>query len=106
MNQPNLAVTDVTGLIADLEAGTYERRISVALSQVAAAVVDAQKGDNVELEGAISEEISAYEGTTLRVTPLGLLQDWETFCENEDEEAAYEAYFAKKAAGFQTIEAL
>ena len=68
-------------------------------------VVYGYSDDNVELEGAIDDEVGAYDGTTLRISSLGLLPDWETFAENEDDEDAFAAYFAKKAAGFQTIEA-
>lgn len=49
MNQANLAVTDVAQVIGDMEAGTFERRISVALSRTAAAVVDKQKAGEVTL---------------------------------------------------------
>jgi hypothetical protein len=69
-------------------------------------VVYGYSDDNVELAGAITDEVSAYDGTTLRISPLGLIPDWETFAENENEESAYEAYFAKKTAGIQEIEAV
>lgn len=47
MNQPLAAVTDVPQLITDLEAGLFDRRMSVALSQVAASVVDTSKPGKV-----------------------------------------------------------
>lgn len=69
-------------------------------------VVYGYSDDNVELEGAVSEEVSAYEGTTLRMTRLGLLPDWDRLVENENDEAVYEDYFRKKDAGFKEIEAV
>ena len=62
--------------------------------------------DNVELRGAVDDEVSAYEGTTLRMTRLGLLPDWDRLVENENDEAIYEDYFLKKHAGFKEIEAV
>ena len=59
MNAQNLAVTDVTQLVGDMEAGTFERRISVAISRTAAAVVDRQKPGKVTL----TFEIEPVKGT-------------------------------------------
>lgn len=44
------ASTDVTEFISDLEAGQFEQMLSVALSQVAAAVVDREKKGSVEIK--------------------------------------------------------
>lgn len=58
----------------------------------------------VEFRGAIDDEIEAYGGTKLRVTPLGLLEEWEGDRGFTEKEA--ERFFEKKRAGFQTIEAV
>lgn len=68
-------------------------------------IVYGYSDDNVELEGAIDEEIGAWDGTTIRVTPLGLLPLWDSYEDGISEEDA-EAYFKRKAAGFQNIEAV
>lgn len=44
------ATTDVPELISDLEAGQFEQMLSIALSQVAAAVVDREKKGSVEIK--------------------------------------------------------
>lgn len=69
-------------------------------------VVFGYSDDNVELRGAIEDEIGAYDGTTFRVCSYGLLPNWpadsdEGWSENEAEE-----YFRRKLAGFTTIEAV
>lgn len=67
-------------------------------------VVYGYSDDNVELAGAIEDEIGASDGVTLRITPAGLLPAWPDDGFADESEA--EAYFRKKAAGFQTIEAV
>lgn len=67
-------------------------------------VVYGYSDDNVELAGAIDDEIGAYDGTTLRITPDGLLPAWPE--DGFADEAEAEGYFLKKHAGFQTIEAV
>lgn len=83
------------------------QEISPAESKEAAAlglvVVYGYSDDNVELSGAIDDEIGAYDGTTLRVTGLGLLPAWPDDGFADEDEAA--RYFEKKAAGFKEIEA-
>lgn len=61
--------------------------------------------DLVELRGAIDDELGAYEGTTLRITPLGLLPSWETVLEAGTEGDA-EDYFRMKASGIAEVKAL
>ena len=67
-------------------------------------VVFGWSDDCVELRGAIDDEVGAYDGTTVRVTPLGLLPAWDSLDQSDEAEA--EAYFAKKRAGFRVIKAL
>ena len=69
-------------------------------------VVFGYSDDNVELCGAIHDEIGAYEGTTFRVCADGLLPHWPDRHDEAWEEKQAEAYFKRKAAGFQEIEAL
>lgn len=68
-------------------------------------VVFGYSDDNVELRGAIDEEVGAFDGTTLRITPLGMLPDWGSFHGSTDDETEYARYFAKKASGVATIDA-
>jgi len=48
--QPNSAATDVTEFITDLDGGVFSSKLSIALSQVAAAVVDANKVGEVSVK--------------------------------------------------------
>lgn len=66
-------------------------------------VVFGWSDDSVELRGAIDDEVGAYDGTTLRVTPLGALPAWDSV--DHDDEAEAERYFEKKRAGFREVEA-
>ena len=61
--------------------------------------------DNVELRGAVRDELSAIDGTTVRMTPHGPLPAWESLDKDDDSEDDVEAYFVKKMAGFKEIEA-
>jgi hypothetical protein len=61
-------------------------------------VVFGYSDDNVELRGAINEEVGAWEGTTLHIDKKGILQ---TDCENEDC-----PYFAEKLKDAKTIKAI
>jgi len=53
MNQSNSAATDVGAFIGDLDGGQFEHHASVALSKVAAAVVDFSKPGKVKIEFSI-----------------------------------------------------
>lgn len=66
-------------------------------------VVFGASDDLMEFRGAISDELGAYEGTTARVSPTGLIPPWESV-DKEDEDAA-EAYFKAKLGGYREIEA-
>ena len=61
-------------------------------------VVFGYSDDNVELRGAINEEVGAYDGAYVFITPDGLL---ENKCENEDC-----PYFEKEKAKAVKIDAL
>lgn len=60
-------------------------------------VIFGYSDDNVELRGAIDEEIGAYDGTTLYFDDEGLLQNK---CDDDDC-----PYFEKTKQGAKTIEA-
>lgn len=60
-------------------------------------VVFGYSDDNVELRGFINDEIGAYGDSTFSVSPLGLVQDWDSFRDNAETEAEFQAYFNKKA---------
>jgi len=60
--------------------------------------------DGVHLSGAINDEVGAYDGTTIRMTPHGALEDWDSL--DRDDEDVAEDYFRKKAGGFREIQAL
>lgn len=49
-------------------------------------VVFGYSDDNVEFEGAIRDEIGAYNGTTVRVDAEGILPDWENVDKDDKEE--------------------
>lgn len=67
-------------------------------------VVFGWSDDNVELRGAIDDEVGAFDGTTVRATPLGLLKHWDSV--DHDDEAEAETYFEMKRAGFREIKVL
>ncbi len=67
-------------------------------------VVFGYSDDLMEFRGAIDDALGAYDGTTARVTQLGLLPSWDSLDQSDEAEA--EAYFAKKRAGFRVIKAL
>ncbi len=87
-----------------------EYRIEISDSEEALAkaaglvVVFGASDDLMEFRGAIDDELSAYDGTTARVSPTGLIPSWESV-DKEDEDAA-EAYFKAKLGGYRKIEAL
>lgn len=49
------AATDINEFITDLDAGIFERKLSMALSQVAASVVDNERVGKVTVEFAFSK---------------------------------------------------
>lgn len=49
-HQSTSAATDVAEFISDLDGGQFERKLSIALSQVSAAVVDHDKAGEVTLK--------------------------------------------------------
>lgn len=49
-NTSNTAATDVAEFISDLDGGVFDRKLSIALSQVAAASVDHDKAGKVSIE--------------------------------------------------------
>lgn len=95
-------------LAARLHGREYGKEITKAEAAEAKAaglvVVFGYSDDNVELRGAIDDEVGATDGATLRITPRGLLPEWPEDGMRSEDEA--EAYFERRAAGFKTIEAI
>jgi len=58
--QTSAATTDVAEFISDLDGGQFERKLSIALSQVAAAAVDHGKAGEVK----ITMKFKRIQGTT------------------------------------------
>ena len=58
--------------------------------------------DNVELRGAIRDEISAYEGTRITVTSGGLLPNWDDLDQSDKDEVR--EYFRKEALPREVID--
>ena len=94
-------------LAALLNGREYGSEISKAEEAQAKAdglvVVFGYSDDNVELRGAIHDEIGASQGTTLRICADGLLPNFEDVADDEAEAAEY---FRRKLAGFKEIEAV
>lgn len=64
-------------------------------------VVFGYSDDGINLRGAIDDDVGAFDGTTMRVTPLGVLSEWDADSMSDESDA--EAYFLKKHAGFREI---
>jgi len=69
-------------------------------------VVFGASDDLVELLGAINDEVGAYDGTTLRICPEGLLPEWPADSDEGWSEDEAEDYFRRKALGVHAIEAV
>lgn len=54
-SHPASAATDIGEFIADLDGGVFERKLSIALSQVAAAAMDNNKNGEVTLKFVFSK---------------------------------------------------
>lgn len=86
-----------------------EYRVEISDSEEALAkaaglvVVFGASDDLMEFRGAISDELGAYDGTTARVSPIGLLPSWESVDKDNEDEA--ETYFKAKLGGYREIEA-
>jgi hypothetical protein len=96
-------------LAAKLDGREYLEEITDAEEADAKAagllVIFGYSDDNVELRGAINDEVGAWEGTEIMLTRDGLLQDWDHMIQNCTEESDFEAYFKAKAAGWKKVEA-
>lgn len=66
-------------------------------------VVFGSSDDLMEFRGAISDEVGAYDGTTVQVTPSGLVPDYKQI--DEGDKDAMRAYFQVEGQGME-IEAL
>jgi hypothetical protein len=69
-------------------------------------VIYGASDDLLEFEGAISEELGAYDGTTARIGQYGVLKEFEELRGSMEDEADFEAYFRRKASGFAIVKAV
>lgn len=95
---------------ARLNGRTYRNEVSTAEAKEAKAaglvVVYGYSDDNVELAGAIDDEIGANDGTTVFLGKDGAIhKPWDVLIEGELDEAIFDAWFKRKAAGVRSIEA-
>lgn len=85
-----------------LDGTEYPLRISPDISKAAKAaglvIVYGASDDLMEFDGAVNDELGAYDGTTAYLTPAGLLQN---DCNNDEC-----PHFEKLKDGAATIEAL
>lgn len=97
-----------TELAAILNGREYCHEITKAEEAQAKAaglvVVFGYSDDNVELRGAIDDEVGAFDGTTFRISPTGLVPSWSSVDKDDEDEA--QAYFDQKRAGYREIEAV
>jgi hypothetical protein len=97
-------------LAALLNGRQYLEEISKPEEQAAKAaglvVVLGSSDDGVAFHGAIDDDVPAYDGCTVSITPAGLLQAWESFHENHFHESEFKAYFDKKALGTHELKAV
>ena len=80
----------------------FNGREEIDAEQHGLVVVYGASDDLMELRGTIDDEGDCYDGGTFLIDKQGLLPDWEQV---EDDEAAAEAYFKRKATAKQ-IEAV
>lgn len=95
---------------ARLHGRTYGKEITKAEAADAKAaglvVVYGYSDDNVELAGAIDDEIGACDGTTFAIGKDGQIhKPWDVLIEGELDEEVFDAWFKRKAAGVHSIEA-
>lgn len=95
---------------ARLHGRTYRNEITRPESAEAKAaglvVVYGYSDDNVELDGAVRDEISAYDGTTVFLGKDGEIhKPWDVLIEGELDESIFDAWFKRKASGVRSIEA-
>jgi hypothetical protein len=94
-------------LAAHLDGRMYPHRFAPTVIAEATAsrlvVITGASDDQMSFEGAIDDQLGAYDGTTARLTPAGLLPDWESM--DKDDEAEVARYFEKKRSGIVEVHA-
>jgi hypothetical protein len=87
-------------LAAKLNGREYGNEVSKEECQEAAlnklVIVYGSSDDLMEFEGAIYNEVGAYNGTTVRVFDTDILRSWDSVCDDRDEHEC-EQYFKDKA---------
>ena len=74
-HQSASAATDVTEFLSDLDAGIFERKLSVALSQAAAAVTDHDKVGEVTVKFSLKKVTCTHLLTYQRPTSSGKVRE-------------------------------
>lgn len=99
---------DAKSLAGTLNGREYLNEITREESHAAHAaglvVVTGYSDDGVSICGAIVDEIGAWNGAAFKVTPDGVLDDFERLCD-ERNESRLEKYFRNRATA-RTIEAV
>ena len=95
-------------LAAHLNGRSYPHRFAPTVIAEATAsrlvVITGASDDQMSFEGAIDDQLGAYDGTTARLTPAGLLPDWDSM--DKDDETEVARYFDKKRAGIVEVHAV
>jgi hypothetical protein len=95
-------------LAAHLDGRMYPHRFAPTVIAEATAsrlvVITGASDDIMSFEGAIDDELGACDGTTARITPAGLLPDWDSV--DRDDKAAVKSYFEMERAGVVEVHAV
>lgn len=87
-------------LAALLNGRTYGNEITkeeaAAAKEAGLVVVFGYSDDNVELRGAIDDEIGAFDGTTFKLDGAGVLPTFKGLVEREAEELEFADYFERR----------
>ena len=99
-----MSPAEFAALLTGRERGSEITKPEAAAAKAAGlVVVFGYSDDGVNFQGAVNDQIGAYDGATVRMTPHGMLPDWHDL--DKDDEDDVEAYFVKKMAGFKEIDA-
>ena len=103
----NMNAKELAALLNGREYGSEITKPEEAVAKAAGlVVVFGYSDDNVELRGAVHDEIAAYEGATYRMCADGILHNWPRDGEEAWSESEAEAYFKSKQSGFMEIVAV
>lgn len=83
-----------------------EPRMCDAAKDAGLVIVYGASDDLMEFEGAIRDEIGAYEGTTVQVDATGILADWDNIEDDDRQDLDFMRDYFKREGGGRTIEAV